>query len=86
VRILVRTEHVSEVDELEALGADEVVPAEFETALALFDRVLAMYHVPPETIDGLVTKMRLENYGLLRAAPPRRPDGGAVSPSRRMMS
>jgi len=86
VRIFVRTEYVSEVDELEALGADEVVPAEFETALALFDRVLGMYDVPPETIDGMVAKMRLENYGFLRAVPPPRPDGGPVSPPGRATS
>ena len=86
VRIFVRTEHVSEVDELEALGADEVVPAEFETALTLFDRVLGMYDVPPETIDGLVAKMRLENYGFLRAVPPPRPDGAPFSPPGRTTS
>lgn len=86
VRIFVRTEYVSEVDELEALGADEVVPAEFETALAIFDRVLGMYEVPPETIDGMVAKMRLENYGFLRTIPPPRPDGGPVSPPGRLTS
>lgn len=86
VRIFVRTEYVSEVDELEALGADEVVPAEFETALTLFDRVLGMYDVPPQTIDGLVAKMRLENYGFLRAVPLPRPDGGPVSPPGRLTS
>jgi CPA2 family monovalent cation:H+ antiporter-2 len=79
VRILVRTEHLAEVDELEALGADDVVPAEFETALALFDRVLGIYDVPETTIDGLLAKIRLENYGVLRAA--RRPRGGSVSPA-----
>jgi CPA2 family monovalent cation:H+ antiporter-2 len=76
----VRTEHLAEVDELEALGADDVVPAEFETALALFDRVLGIYDVPEPTIDGLLAKMRLENYGVLRAARRPRPDAGPVSP------
>ena len=80
VRILVRTEHLAEVDELEALGADDVVPAEFETALALFDRVLGIYDVPETTIDGLLAKIRLENYGVLRAARRPRPDAGPVSP------
>lgn len=86
VRIFVRTEHVSEVDELQGLGADEVVPAEFETALALFDRVLGLYAVPPETIDGLVAKMRLENYGFLRAVGRPRRDGGPISPPGRTAS
>ena len=66
VRIFVRTEYVSEVEELKALGADVVIPAEFETALSLFERVLDIYQVPEDTIDGLVDRMRLENYGFLR--------------------
>ena len=81
VRILVRTEHLAEVDELESLGADDVIPAEFETALALFDRVLGIYDVPEPTVDGLLAKMRLENYGVLRAARRPRPDPDAVSPA-----
>lgn len=69
VRILVRSEYVAEVDELRQLGADEVIPAEFETALALFDRVLSIYDVPEPTVDDLADRMRLENYGFLRSAP-----------------
>jgi CPA2 family monovalent cation:H+ antiporter-2 len=69
VRIFVRTEYVLEVDELKALGADEVIPAEFETALALFDRVLSIYDVPEQTVDDLVEGLRLESYGFLRAPP-----------------
>ncbi len=69
VRIFVRSEYVLEVEELRQLGADEVIPAEFETALALFDRVLSIYDVPEPTIDDLADRMRLENYGFLRAAP-----------------
>lgn len=76
VRIYVRTEHLSEVDELQALGANEVIPAEFETALTLFDRVLGLYDVPEETIDRLIDTMRLENYGFLRAGRARRTGGG----------
>jgi len=67
LRIIVRTEYVLEVEELRHLGADEVIPAEFETALALFDRVLAIYDVPAATVDDLTERMRLENYGFLRA-------------------
>jgi len=66
VQIFVRTEYLTEVDELKGLGADEVIPAEFETALALFERVLDIYEVPEETVDDLVDKMRLEKYGFLR--------------------
>ncbi len=67
IQIFVRTEYVSEVDELRWLGASEVVPAEFETALSLFRRVLAIYDVPKERIDDLADRMRLESYGFLRS-------------------
>ncbi len=67
VRILVRTEHVSEVDELKSLGADCVIPAEFETALALYGRVLDLYDVPPGRVEESVERMRHENYDFLRA-------------------
>ena len=67
VRILVRTEHVAEVDELKSLGADCVIPAEFETALALYGRVLDLYDVPPGRVEESVERMRHENYDFLRA-------------------
>jgi CPA2 family monovalent cation:H+ antiporter-2 len=71
VRIIVRTEHAAEVDDLVALGADEVVPAEFETAVSIFERVLDLYDVPDATIDEFATRLRLENYGFLRSRPRR---------------
>ena len=67
LEIFVRTEYLAEVDELRLLGADVVVPAEFETALSLFERVLGIYDVPEEKIDDLVDQLRLENYGFLRS-------------------
>jgi CPA2 family monovalent cation:H+ antiporter-2 len=79
LRILVRSEYVAEVDDLLALGASDVVPAEFETALALFERVLGMYDVPEDAIDGFVERLRLENYGFLRGGVnPRHPGQTAL--------
>jgi len=72
LEIFVRTEYLSEVDELRLLGADVVVPAEFETALSLFERVLSIYDVPEDKIDDLVDQLRLENYGFLRSGVRRR--------------
>jgi CPA2 family monovalent cation:H+ antiporter-2 len=71
VRIIARTEHSTEVEELAALGADEVIPAEFETAVSIFARVLDLYEVPNDTIADLSARLRLENYGLLRGEPQR---------------
>jgi CPA2 family monovalent cation:H+ antiporter-2 len=67
LHILVRTRVVSEVDELRALGADEVIPEEFETSLALFSRVLQRYHVPRNVIRMQRNLIREESYGMFRS-------------------
>jgi CPA2 family monovalent cation:H+ antiporter-2 len=63
---LVRTRHVNDVDELIKLGADEVIPEEFETALQIFRKVLQRYHLPLNIIMQQVTLLRQESYRLLR--------------------
>lgn len=67
LHILVRTRVVSEVDELRALGADDVIPEEFETSVTIFGRVLERYHVPRNVIRAQRRMIRDEAYGMLRA-------------------
>jgi CPA2 family monovalent cation:H+ antiporter-2 len=68
VAILARTRAVEEIDELLRLGADEVIPEEFETSIEIFCRVLERYHVPRNVIDAQVRIIRDEGYGMLRDA------------------
>jgi CPA2 family monovalent cation:H+ antiporter-2 len=69
LHILARTRVVSEVEELRKLGADQVIPEEFETSVELFSRVLERYHVPRNVIRTQRQLIRDEAYGLLRRAP-----------------
>jgi len=64
--IIVRTRFASEVDELIRMGADDVVPEEFETSIEIFVRCLDRFHIPPNLIDAQVKVLRSECYGLLR--------------------
>lgn len=64
--IIVRTRYVSELDELKALGADEVIPEEFETSIEIFSRVLARYNVPKNVILDHVAAVREGTYEILR--------------------
>src|SRR6185436_10694122 len=66
IRIVVRTRYVSEIEELERLGADQVIPEEFETSLEIFARVLRLYGVPTTKIRREVESARGEHYGMLR--------------------
>jgi CPA2 family monovalent cation:H+ antiporter-2 len=64
--IIVRTRYVAEIDRLYRLGANQVIPEEFETSVEIFARVLQEYHVPRNVIGLQVDLIRKEHYGTLR--------------------
>lgn len=64
--IIVRTRYVAEIDHLYRLGANQVIPEEFETSVEIFARVLEEYHVPRNVISLQVDLIRKEHYSTLR--------------------
>lgn len=66
LRILVRTRYVKEVETLRRLGADEVIPEEFETSIELVARVLRLLHVPGNVVATQIRLLRDEAYRRLR--------------------
>jgi len=64
--IITRTRYVVEIPELTRLGADAVIPEEFETSIEIFARVLARYNVPRDEIERLVSAIRASHYQALR--------------------
>src|SRR5436309_8060346 len=66
VYIIARTRYVIEIPELTRLGANVVIPEEFETSIEIFSRVLAHYNVPRDEIERLVSEIRASHYQALR--------------------
>lgn len=66
VFIIVRTRYVKETIPLLALGADEVIPEEFETSIEIFSRVLHNYLVPVGEIEHLIHDIRADNYKMFQ--------------------
>ena len=66
VRILVRARRVDEINELEQLGADEVIPSEFEVSIELFVRLLTRLGVPRHIVRMEESIIRTEHYRALR--------------------
>lgn len=64
--ILVRTKHVKDIEEIYKLGANQVIPEEFETAIDFFERILAKYLIPRTDIEAAVAHIREDNYGVFR--------------------
>ena len=68
IYIVVRTRYTSEITELLQLGADEVIPEEFETSIEIFSRVLLRYGVDRHTIENQIERIRRQGYEMLRSS------------------
>jgi CPA2 family monovalent cation:H+ antiporter-2 len=64
--IIVRTRHVADIEELYRLGATQVIPEEFETAIDFFERILGKYLIPRMEIERAIARIREDNYGIFR--------------------
>ncbi len=67
VHIIVRTRYLNEIEESKKLGADEVIPEEFETSIEIFTRVLRHYLVPLNEIEDFTQEIRSGSYEMLRS-------------------
>jgi CPA2 family monovalent cation:H+ antiporter-2 len=76
--IIVRTRYIKDIEEILKLGADEIIPEEFETSIKIFSRVLHKYLVPMDEIQSFINHVRAQNYELLRA-PTAEPDRGDMT-------
>jgi CPA2 family monovalent cation:H+ antiporter-2 len=66
LHIIARTRYLSEVPELRRIGANSIIPEEFETSVEIFAQVLAQYEVPRNLILDLIERIRSDQYEVLR--------------------
>lgn len=69
LHVVVRTRQVDQIEAFRQDGADEVIAEEFESAIEIFTRVLAQYHVPRNVVRAQTRALRAEGYQMLRAEP-----------------
>jgi len=66
LHVIVRTKYLADIEDLLALGADDVIPEEFETSIQIFSRVLKMFHIPNSIILTQGNIIRNKSYGVFR--------------------
>lgn len=66
IYIIARTRYMNEIPNLLKLGADEVIPEEYETSVEIFSRLLKKYLVPEEDIYAFTKEIRANGYSMLR--------------------
>ena len=64
--IIVRSKYVSDIEDFYHMGANHVIPEEFETAIDLFELVLKKLLLPKDEIDAAISNIRDDNYGIFR--------------------
>lgn len=62
IHIVVRTRFFSEIASLKELGADDVIPEEFETSIEVFAKVLNYFLIPKQQIEQYIQQIRNEVY------------------------
>jgi CPA2 family monovalent cation:H+ antiporter-2 len=67
LNIIVRTRYVLEVEDLKKMGANEVIPEEFETSVEIFSRVLHHYNMPRNVVNEYIENIRSDSYKMLRS-------------------
>jgi CPA2 family monovalent cation:H+ antiporter-2 len=67
LHIVVRTRYIDDLEYLHEMGADDVIPIEFEAYLEMFSRALNHYLVPHEEIERLLAKIRANGYKAFRS-------------------
>jgi len=65
--IIVRTRFIQEMGPLKELGANEVIPEEFETSVEIFSRLMATYMLPKDEIEKFAEEIRAGGYEMLRS-------------------
>ncbi|MGV8175222.1 MAG: cation:proton antiporter [Methanothrix sp.] len=65
--IIARTRYIQEIEPLHNLGADDVIPEEYETSIEIFSRVLERYQVPRNKIEMFIDQIRSDGYDMFRS-------------------
>lgn len=66
IHIIARTRYMNEISTLSQMGADEVIPEEYETSVEIFSRLLKKYLVPEDDIYKFTKEIRANGYSMLR--------------------
>ncbi|MDD2323364.1 MAG: cation:proton antiporter [Bacteroidales bacterium] len=66
IYLLVRSRYAKKTPELIALGADDVIPADIETSIEIFSRVLRKFLIPEKDIEHLIESVRADDYNLFQ--------------------
>lgn len=63
--IIIRSKQVNEVEKLKQLGANDVIPEEFETTMEILHRTLMYFQMPTTSIEQFFEEIRTKHYSIM---------------------
>ncbi len=66
VFLIIRTRYLHEIAPLLRLGADEVVPEEFESSIEIVGKILSQHNISQSKITDLTSRLRANGYRLFQ--------------------
>ncbi|KCZ70467.1 Kef-type K+ transport system, predicted NAD-binding component [Candidatus Methanoperedens nitroreducens] len=66
IYIIARTRYMNEVNPLYSLGANDVIPEEFETSIGIISRLLHRYFIPVDEVEKHIIEIRKDGYEMFR--------------------
>jgi len=66
IYVIVRTHSLLEMEPFLKLGANEVIPEEFETSVEIFTRIMHKFLVSKDQIDDFIKEIRSDAYEVMR--------------------
>lgn len=79
IYVISRTRFLTQSESLFDLGADEVVPEDYEASVEVVARVLSRYLVPRDDVDRFLAGLRTDHYRMLRSMSQEDPTMGMLS-------
>lgn len=70
IHIIVRTRYLKNVDEVYEMGADVVIPEEFETSIVIFSKLMDYYDKDVDEVTDTIDTLRSDNYYEFRSIAP----------------
>jgi CPA2 family monovalent cation:H+ antiporter-2 len=68
LQIIARTRYLADMERMQEIGADIVVPEEMETTVRIFSHVLGAYMIPPKEVERQIQMIRAQDYGIMRGS------------------
>ena len=61
IKLICRTHFEEDQKKLKGLGVETVIQPEFEAAVSMTEKLLKLFNIPADEIEGKITRLKIEH-------------------------